>query len=151
MSILGFDYGNKVTGVAISDISLTFAFSLCTIREKYSCCFKQLDVYLLKIMQEHKIKKIVIGFPKQLNNVAGEQCSKTLIFKQHLEELFKLHNIEIVMWDERVSTLIAQRTLSELGLKTRKQKKIIDAVSAAFILQGYLDYLKNIGEISNGL
>ena len=76
-----------------------------------------------------------------MNNSLGERCDKTLKFKQKLESLFD--NIEIILWDERLSTVGAERSLLEADLSRKARSKIIDKMSAVFILQGYLDFIKN--------
>jgi putative Holliday junction resolvase len=141
--ILGLDYGDKTIGVAVSDSLKIFAFDLEVIFRKKTCNKNFFgDERLLEIIEKYKIAKIILGFPKNMNNTCGEQCKKTLIFKNHLEELLKDKNISIILWDERLSTVQARKKLFDIGVKLCKQKKVIDKMAATFILQSYLDFLK---------
>jgi len=142
MCILGIDYGDKRIGVAGCDLLKLFAFGLEIIYRKAPDKFFHEDKCLLRIIKQREVNKIIIGFPKKLNNTCGIQCEKVLFYKKHLDELLREKNIKIVLWDERLSTVGAKKKLLEAGLNIYKQKKIIDKIAAVFILQGYLDYLK---------
>jgi len=137
---MGLDYGDKTIGVAVSDELELIAYGLEVIKRKAADKFYFEIQRLNDIIIEYKINKIIIGLPKSMDNTLGYQCEKTLVFKKKLEEAFK--NLDIILWDERLSTCAASKNLSSIGVNTRKQKKIIDKMAAVFILQGYLDYLK---------
>lgn len=141
MRILGLDYGDKRIGVAVSDQLKLIASALEIIYRKSTSKFTIEDKRLNQIINEYDVDKIVVGYPKNLNNSHGWQSEKTLSFKLHLEELFP--GLEIILWDERLSSICARRILFEAGIDSRSQKKIVDKVAAVFILQGYLDYLNS--------
>lgn len=140
MRILGLDYGDKTIGVAVSDELKLIAYGVETIRRKSPDKFNLEIERLSHIINEYAIEKIIIGFPKNLNNSCGQQCQKTLIFKEHLACAFP--NLQIILWDERLSSAAASKNLSFAGINAFNQKKVIDKMAAVFILQGYLDYLK---------
>ena len=133
MRYLGLDLGTKTLGVSVSDTTKTIANVLKTIRfDEYS----SLIVELKNIIEEYDIEKIGLGFPKNMNNTKGERCQATLEFKKLLEESF---NIEIVLQDERLSTVEATNYMLKADLSRKKRKKKIDGLAANIILQTYLD------------
>ena len=79
----------------------------------------------------------MLGFPKNMNNTEGERCEKTLEFKEMLE---KRTGLEVVLWDERLTTVEADRTMMQVGIRRENRKEYVDELAAIFILQGYLDY-----------
>ncbi|PKM50806.1 MAG: Holliday junction resolvase RuvX [Firmicutes bacterium HGW-Firmicutes-7] len=136
MRILGLDYGSKTLGVAISDPFGWTAQGLETITRKDENDLVRTIIRLREIIEEYSINKIVLGLPKNMNNTEGERVEKTLVFKRRLEREF---GIDVLTWDERLSTIGAQRLLIEADVHKKKQKKVIDKMAAVFILQGYLD------------
>ncbi len=134
--ILGLDYGEKTIGVAVSDPFLLFAQGLEIIRRTDEKSLKQSMKRLSEIISEYGTKAAVLGFPKNMNNTLGPRCDAVLDFKQRLENSYK---IEVVLWDERLSTVAAARSLSTLSRD--KKKAVIDKMAAVYILQGYLDSL----------
>lgn len=136
MRILGLDYGSKTVGVAISDPFGWTAQGIETINRKDENNLIYTISRLKEIINEYNIEKIVLGLPKNMNNTEGERAEKTLKFQRRLEKEFGL---EVDMWDERLSTVGAKRTLLEADISRKKQKKVIDKMAAVFILQGYLD------------
>ena len=137
MRILGLDVGDRTIGVAVSDELGWTAQGIETIkRTSIIKDLKRLD----ELVKEKNIKTIVIGFPKNMNNTIGPRAEKTIEFADIIKENFK--DIEIVLWDERLTTSAAQRTLIEADVSRKKRKLVIDKIAAVFILQGYLD-LKN--------
>ncbi|NMA86740.1 MAG: Holliday junction resolvase RuvX [Tissierellia bacterium] len=131
--IMGLDVGDKTIGVAISDPLLITAQGLKTIRRK---SIKK-DIEEIKaIIEEYNISKIVIGFPKNMNNTIGPQGEKVLGF---VEKLKRRVDVEIILEDERLSTVSAERLLIEGDVRREKRKKVIDTVAATYILQVYLD------------
>jgi len=136
--ILGLDYGAVTIGVAISDPLGIMALGLETIRRDRELALRKSIARLREIIKIYSpVETIVLGFPKNLNNTLGERCEKTNVFKKKLEASFK--NIRVILWDERLSTAGARRTLS--GHKP--EKSVIDEMAAVFILQGYIDFLHN--------
>lgn len=139
MKYLGLDLGTKSLGVAISDITKTIASTYKTIHfdeEDYDKAIKELSL----IIEEEKIEKIVLGFPKNMNNSIGPRAQATLAFKELLENTF---NIEVVMQDERLSTKEASSYMIAADMSRKKRKKKIDSLAANIILQTYLDKRKD--------
>ncbi len=134
MRLMGLDLGDKTIGVSISDETGLIAQSLCIIRRKsLNDDLKRLE----EIVKEKVVNKIVIGLPKNMNNTIGERGDKSIKFAEILKEHFK--EIEIILWDERLSTVSAERVLLEANIQRRKRRTLIDKVAASFILQNYLD------------
>jgi putative Holliday junction resolvase len=137
MRIMGLDLGDATIGVAVSDELGMIANGVTTIRRKSI----KYDIDSLKnIICEKNINKIVIGFPKNMNNTIGPRGEKTIEFSELLKENFP--GIEIELWDERLTTCAAERTLIEADMRRKDRKKVIDKLAAVLILQGYLDYMK---------
>lgn len=135
--IMGLDVGDKTIGVSISDPMLITAQGLETIiRQSYKKDMAKLE----DIIGEYNIVKIILGFPKNMNNTIGPQAEKVLDFKERLERRMK---IEVILEDERLSTVAAERILIEGDVRRENRKSVIDKVAAAYILQGYLD--RNLG------
>ena len=133
--LLGLDYGDKTIGVAVSDPFGIMALGVETIRRERENALKASLRRLEELIcQYYPVSTIVLGFPKNMNNTQGERCAKTLVFKEKLIQNFK--SIPVVLWDERLSTAGARRTLSGKV----PESAVIDEMAAAFILQGYMDY-----------
>ena len=139
MRYLGLDLGTKTLGVSISDTTCTIANSLTIIRFEDSD-YDSIYPELKKIIDEYEIGKIILGFPKNMNNTIGDRGEETLKFKEKLLEWF---GIEVVMQDERLSTVEATNYLLEADMSRKKRKKKIDAIAANIILQTYLDKRKD--------
>ncbi len=139
LRILGIDYGTSRIGVAISDPFGWIAQPLETIDWKgnINCPVER----IMSIVDEYKVGKIIVGYPKNMNGTLGESAAKTDKFIKHLAK--KACNLEIIKWDERLSTVAANRILNESGVKATVKSKAIDSLAATYILQGYLDRLKN--------
>ncbi len=137
MRIMGLDLGDATIGVAVSDELGMIAHGITTIRRKSL----KYDIDSLKnIICEKNIERIVIGFPKNMNNTIGPRGEKTIEFSQILKENFP--GLEIELWDERLTTCAAERTLIEADVRRKDRKKVIDKLAAVLILQGYLDSMK---------
>lgn len=136
MRIMGLDFGDKTVGVAVCDPFGWTAQGVTTLTRKEEKNLVATVSGLKKIIEEYKVEKIVLGLPKNMNNTEGERVEKTLMFKRRLEREF---GIEVVTWDERLTTLGAQRILMEAEVSKKKQKKVIDKMAAVLILQSYLD------------
>ena len=139
MKYLGLDLGTKSLGIAISDITQTIATTYKTIyfeEDDYEGAIKQLT----SIIEEESIGKIILGFPKNMNNSIGFRGEATLEFKKMLEKAF---NLEVVLQDERLSTKEASSYMIEADMSRKKRKKKIDSLAANIILQTYLDKRKD--------
>ena len=139
MKYLGLDLGSRTLGVAISDITGTIATSYKVIRhqEEYDMLLDEVE----KIVKEENISKIVLGFPKNMNNTIGPKGELSLEFKEKLET--KL-NIEVALQDERLTTKQAENVLIKNNTRRDKRKKIIDKLAATIILQSFLDKEKRL-------
>ena len=137
MRILGLDVGQKTIGVAVSDPLGFTAQGITTIRrEKKSKDIEELK----KICDEYKVETIVIGLPKNMNGTIGFAGEKIQEFSELIKEEI---GIKIEFWDERLTTVAAQRAMLEADLSRGKRKKIVDKIAASYILQGYLDRISN--------
>ncbi len=131
--IMGLDVGDKTIGVAVSDLMGITAQGVKTVKR----VGKKKDIEELKaIIKERQVTKIVSGLPKNMNGTLGPQGEKVIKFCELLEEETK---IKIEYWDERLSTVAAERSLIEADVRREKRKKVIDMLAAVIILQGYLD------------
>ncbi len=147
MKILGLDYGSRTTGIAISDETGSIAFPVETVVREEEIALKQTVRRIRQLTDENNIHTVVLGFPKNMDNSLGERAEKTLAFKKRLER--DLYQVEIVLWDERLSTVASERPLLEMGYDRHRRKKIVDNMAAAYILQGYLDAQKAGGNSDN--
>lgn len=135
MRIIGLDLGTKTLGVAISDLTNTIATPHSIIRFD-SEDYEKTKESLQKIIEEYNITNIVLGLPKNMNNSIGFRGEATIEYKKMLESWFGL---EVVLVDERLSTVEATNYMLEANLSRKKRKKKIDALAANIILQTYLD------------
>lgn len=140
MRIMGLDYGSKTVGVAVSDPLGLTAQGIEIVRRKSENKLRQTLARIEEIAKEYSVEKIVLGFPKHMNNDIGERAEKSLEFKEMLE---RRTGLPVVMWDERLTTVEADRTMMETGIRRENRKEYVDMIAAVFILQGYLDYLSN--------
>ena len=136
MRILGLDFGMKTIGAAISDPFGWTAQGLEIIRRSEENNLKKSIERLKAICREYDVEQIVLGYPKNMNNTLGERVEKTEAFKKRIEKELKL---PVILWDERLSTVAAERGLLEADVSRAKRKQDIDKMAAVFILQGYLD------------
>ena len=138
MRILGLDYGSKTVGVAVSDPLGLTAQSVETIWRKQENKLRQTLARIEELAAEYQAEKIVLGLPKNMNNTIGERAEKTLEFREMLE---RRTGLPVVMWDERLTTVEAERTLMEASVRRENRKQYLDQLAAVIILQGYLDSL----------
>lgn len=138
MRVMGLDYGSKTVGVAISDPLGITAQGIETIERKEENKLRQTLARIEALVKEYEVEKIVLGFPKNMNNTIGERAEKSLELKEKLERRI---GIPVIMWDERLTTVEAERTLIESKVRRENRKKFVDKIAAVFILQGYLDSL----------
>jgi putative Holliday junction resolvase len=135
MRVMGLDLGTVTLGVAISDLMGMLARPLVTLRfanEDYADAIKQ----ILPIIKEQDVKTIILGFPKHMNNSIGISAVRSQEFKVLLEAAA---DVEVLLVDERLSTVAAQRQLISADVSRKKRKQVIDQMAAVHILQGYLD------------
>ncbi len=137
--IIGLDVGSKTIGVAVSDAMGWTAQGIDTLRINEENEDFGID-QLLKIIDEYDVDTVIIGLPKNMNNSIGPRGEASIQFKDLLQQ--ERPELKMVMWDERLSTVGAERTLLEADVSRKKRKKVIDKMAAVFILQGYLDSIK---------
>ncbi|MFC2948438.1 Holliday junction resolvase RuvX [Virgibacillus sediminis] len=135
MKIIGLDVGSKTIGVAVSDALGWTAQGLTTIKWDENN-LESADEELKNIIEEHEIGKAIIGLPKNMNGTIGERGEASQRYAEHVE---KVHGIPVSLWDERLTTVAAERVLLEADMSRKKRKKVIDKMAAVMILQGYLD------------
>lgn len=133
MRYLGIDLGTKTAGIALSDktgLIASFYDNLCYDNEE------ELLLKLKEIVLKEGVSKIVLGFPKNMNNSLGFRADDTMLFQ---DKLSKFLNMEVILEDERLTTKLAESVLIKADMSRKKRKKVIDGVSAVVILQSYLD------------
>lgn len=135
MRIMGLDYGAKTVGVAVSDEMLLTAQPLETISRERESKLRRTYARLEALMEQYQVEKVVVGLPKKLNNEEGERCEKTREFARRLEERTGL---QVIFWDERLSTAAADQVLEEAGVRKDRRKAYIDKIAASIILENYL-------------
>ncbi|MFC6233047.1 Holliday junction resolvase RuvX [Paenibacillus allorhizosphaerae] len=133
MRLMGLDYGDKTIGVAVSDELGWTAQGLEVIRRTTA---ERDTARLREIMAAYSVGEIVVGLPKNMNNTIGPRGEICIAFAQSLHETLQ---VPVHMWDERLTTASAQRTLLEADVSRKKRKQVIDKMAAALILQGYMD------------
>lgn len=136
MRILGLDYGSKTVGVAVSDPLGFTAQGVEIIRRKSENKMRQTLARIEELIAQYQVEEIVLGLPKNMNNTLGDRAEKSLELKETLE---RRTGLPVVMWDERLTTAEAERTLMETGVRRENRKQFLDQMAAVLILQGYLD------------
>ena len=139
MRYLGIDLGSKTVGLAMSDTTLTIASTYKTIffkDEDYNSTINEIK----DIIKEYNITKIILGLPKNMNNTLGERAEITLKYKELLE---KSTGLPVIMFDERLTSVISNSILIEADMSRKKRKKKVDSIAAQIILQDYLNKEKN--------
>lgn len=144
MRIMGLDYGSKTIGVSISDPLGLTAQGIEIIRREEENKLRKSLRRIEALIAEYQVEEIVLGFPKNMNNTIGERAEKSLQLKETLE---KRCGLPVIMWDERLTTVEANRTLMESGVRRENRSKYVDMIAAVFILQGYLDAKANPGTV----
>lgn len=134
--VLGLDFGSKTVGVAVSDgLGLT-AQGVEIIRRTSENKLRRTLARIEELICEYQVGTIVLGLPKNMDNTLGDRAEKSLAFKEMLE---KRTGLPVVMWDERLTTVEANRTLMEGNVRRENRKLYVDKLAAVYILQGYLD------------
>ena len=136
MRIMGLDLGSKTVGVAISDPLLITAQGIEIIRRKEENKLRRTLARIEALIEEYEVETIVLGFPKNMNDTLGERAQFSLEFKEKLE---RRTGISVVMWDERLTTVAADKAMMEAGIRRENRKDYVDKIAACLILQGYLD------------
>lgn len=140
MRVIGLDYGTKTVGVAISDELLITAQPLLTIERERANKIRKTVAKIEEIISEYNVEEIVLGYPKNMNNTLGERAAATDEFREMLE---RRTGLPVILVDERLTTIEADRILEETGVVASGRKEYIDKMAAAIILQNYLDMKKN--------
>ncbi|MBX9620820.1 MAG: Holliday junction resolvase RuvX [Alphaproteobacteria bacterium] len=135
--LLGCDVGEKTIGLALSDVNRTIATPFDVIRRTQ---WKVDSQTLLKVFNDHQIVGIVVGLPLNMDGSEGPRCQSIRQFSQNV---LTLSDLPLCLWDERLSTVAVTRILLEADVSREKRKKVIDKMAASYILQGFLDALRN--------
>lgn len=136
MRIMGLDFGSKTVGVAVSDGLMITAQGLEIVRREQENKLRRTLARIEELIKEYEVESIVLGLPKNMDGSHGERAEKTLEFKQMLE---RRTGLKVVLWDERLTTVAADKLMMEAGVRREERKKYVDSIAATFILQGYLD------------
>ncbi|MBE5940474.1 MAG: Holliday junction resolvase RuvX [Lachnospiraceae bacterium] len=139
MRLMGLDFGSKTVGVAVSDGLMITAQGVEIIRRESENKLRRTLARIEELVKEYQVDTIVLGFPKNMDNSIGDRAEKTLEFKEMLE---RRTGLQVVLWDERLTTVAAHRAMSEAGIKGTDRDKYVDSIAAVFILQGYMDRLE---------
>ena len=138
MRVMGLDYGTRTVGVAISDALKITAQGLETIERKEENKLRKTLQRIEALIKEYEVDTIVLGYPKNMNDTVGERAERSLEFKEMLE---RRTGLTVVMWDERLTTVAADKVLMECDVRRENRKAYVDRIAAVFILQGYLDMI----------
>ncbi len=140
MRIMGLDFGSKTVGVAVSDPLLLTAQGITIIRRKEENKLRRTLAQIEALIEEYEVSEIVLGNPKNMNATLGERAELSAEFKEKLE---RRTGLPVTLWDERLTTVAAEKAMIEGGIRREHRKEHVDKIAAVLILQGYLDYLKN--------
>lgn len=136
MRILGLDYGSKTVGVAISDELGITAQPIMTIERKSENKLRKTLAKIEELIDLYKVSFVVLGYPKNMNNTEGPRAEATKVFQEHIE---RRTGLQVVLQDERLSTVESERILMDAGVRRENRKAYVDKMAAAVILQSYLD------------
>ena len=140
MRIMGLDFGSKTVGVAVSDSLLVTAQGVEIIRRKEENKLRQTLARIEELIEEYEVEEIVLGLPINMNATEGVRVELTMEFKDKLE---RRTGLPVYTWDERLTTVAADRIMMETGVRRENRKKYVDMIAATLILQGYLDRRSN--------
>lgn len=138
--IMGLDFGGKTVGVAVSDPLKITAQGIEIIRRKSENKLRRTLARIEELINAYNVTEIILGYPKNMNATVGERGEKSLQFQEMLE---RRTGLDVIMWDERLTTAAANRAMAEAKIPEKNRKNYVDEIAAVFILQGYLDLLKN--------
>ncbi|MGB4661165.1 MAG: Holliday junction resolvase RuvX [Mobilitalea sp.] len=136
--VMGLDYGSATVGVAISDALLMTAQGIEVIRRKQDNKLRQTLARIEELIKEYEVDTIILGYPKHLNNSIGERAIKS---EEFAEKLRQRTGLEVILWDERLTTVAAHQVLSQTKMDYQEKALVVDKLAAILILQGYLDKL----------
>ena len=136
MRIMGLDYGSKTVGVALSDELGITAQPIMTIERKSENKLRKTLAQIEELIDANEVSFVVLGYPKNMNNTEGPRGEATREFKEHIE---RRTGLEVVLWDERLTTAESERILMDSGVRREHRKEYIDKMAAAIILQSYMD------------
>lgn len=136
MRIMGLDYGSVTVGVALSDELQLTAQPIEVIKRKSENKLRRTLARIEELVKEYEVSLIVLGYPKNMTNTVGERGQRTVEF---MEKLKARTGLEVVLWDERLTTVSAMQVLKEGRVRRENRKAYVDKIAAVFILQGYLD------------
>lgn len=136
--IMGLDYGSVTVGVAISDALLLTAQGIEVIRRKQENKLRQTLARIEELIAEYDVDTIILGYPKHLNNTIGDRAVKS---EEFADRLRKRTGLNVILWDERLTTVAAHQVLSQTRMNFEEKAKVVDKLAAVLILQGYLDKL----------
>lgn len=139
MRIMGLDYGSVTVGIAISDSMLLTAQPVEVIKRKGENKLRKTLARIEVLVRENDVGRIILGYPKNMDNSEGERVQRT---KEFMEKLIARTGLEVVLWDERLSTVSAMDVLKEGGVRPEDRKTYVDKIAASLILQGYLDSIR---------
>lgn len=136
MRIMGLDFGGRTCGVAISDALLITAQGKEIIRRDKPTKLRQTLARIEALIEEYEVEQIVLGYPKNMDDTEGERVRLTKEFKEMLE---RRTGLDVILWDERLTTVEADEYMNERRIKGRERKELVDMLAAVFILQSYLN------------
>ena len=139
MRIMGLDFGSKTVGVAVSDALMLTAQGVETIERKEENKLRRTLARIEELILEYQVEEIVLGYPKNMNATEGERARLTEEFRDKLE---RRTGVPVAMWDERLTTVAADKAMIEMGIRRENRKEYVDMIAAQLILQGYLDCRK---------
>lgn len=139
MRIMGLDFGSKTVGVAISDPLELTAQGIEIVRRKEENKLRRTLARIEELIVEYEVGEIVLGLPKNMNNSEGDRVEKTKAFQEMLE---RRTGLQVNLWDERLTTVAADRAMMEAGIRRENRKDYVDMIAAVLILQGFLDHKK---------
>ena len=143
MRIMGLDFGAKTVGVAVSDPLGITAQNIEVIRRTSENKLRKTYARIEELAVQYEVERFVVGLPKHMNDTEGERAQKSREFAENLE---RRSGIPVVLWDERLSTVQADRVLEESGVRKENRKEYIDGIAATFILQSYMDYQSHVSK-----
>jgi putative Holliday junction resolvase len=143
MRVMGLDYGSKTVGVAVSDELMLTAQGIEIIRRERETKLRRTYARIEELVRDYKVDRIVLGYPRNMDNSEGERCRMVREFGSNVK---RRTGLPVILWDERLTTVAAQRSMDETGVRDSDRKKYVDEIAAMFILQGYMDSLAASGE-----
>ena len=141
MRIMGLDYGAKTMGVAVSDALQITAQGIEIIRRDRGNKLRRTLARIEELILEYEVERIVLGVPRNMDGTDGERTQRSEELKEMLE---RRTGLPVILWDERLTTVAAEKAMIEAGIRRAQEKEHVDRVAAALILQGYLDYCRNM-------